>query len=54
MTTITAIREAISKRALYLRTVRELESLPHDLAVEDLGIVPSEARTIAHASVYGA
>ena len=54
MTTLTTIREAIAKRALYNRTVREIEALPLELAVEDLGIFPADARSIAQAAVYGA
>ena len=54
MTTISAIREAIAKRALYNRTVREIEALPIELAIEDLGIYPADAKSIAHAAVYGA
>ncbi len=53
MTTITAIREALAKRALYNQTVREIEALPTELAVEDLGIFPGDAKSIAQAAVYG-
>lgn len=53
MTALESIREAIAKRALYNRTIREIESLPTQLAVEDLGIYPSDAKTIARAAVYG-
>ena len=53
MTAIGSIREAIAKRALYNRTIREIESLPTELAVEDLGIYPADARSIAKAAVYG-
>ena len=53
MTTFSTIRDAIAKRALYRRTIREIEALPADLAIEDLGLVPSEAKSIAHAAVYG-
>jgi len=53
MTAIESIREAIAKRARYNRTIREIEALPTDLAVEDLGIYPADAKTIARAAVYG-
>lgn len=53
MTAFENIRDALAKRALYNRTVRELESLPSDLAIEDLGIYPADARAIAKAAVYG-
>ena len=53
MTAIESIREAIAKRALYNRTIREIESLPTQLAVEDLGIYPADAKTIAKSAVYG-
>lgn len=53
MTGIQSIREAIAKRALYNRTIREIESLPTELAVEDLGIFPTDAKQIARAAVYG-
>jgi len=53
MTAIESIREAIAKRALYNRTIREIEALPTELAVEDLGIYPADAKIIARAAVYG-
>ncbi len=54
MTAFTSLREAIAKRALYHRTVRELENLPTELAIEDLGLNPCDARSIARTAVYGA
>ncbi len=54
MTTFSTIRTAVAKRALYNRTIREIQALPTELAVEDLGIFPSDAKAIAQAAVYGA
>ncbi len=54
MTAFESIRDALAKRALYHRTIREIESLPTDLAIEDLGLNPADAKTIARAAVYGA
>jgi uncharacterized protein YjiS (DUF1127 family) len=54
MTTILAqIRDAARKRALYNATVAELSTLPVELAIEDLGIWPGDARRIARRAVYG-
>ena len=53
MTAFESLREALAKRALYNRTIREIEALPTDLAVEDLGIYPADAKAIAKAAVYG-
>ncbi|SLN16541.1 hypothetical protein [Roseisalinus antarcticus] len=50
---INSIRTAIHKRTAYNRTVRELKSLPTDLAIEDLGIVTYDADRIAYKAVYG-
>ena len=47
-------REALAKRAMYRRTVREIEALPVELAIEDMGINPYQAREIARKAVYGA
>ena len=53
MTLMTSLRDRLAKRAAYNRTRRELANLPADLAVEDLGFHPSEARAIATRAVYG-
>ncbi len=53
-TLIDRIRSAARKRALYNATVAELSALPTGLAVEDLGIYPGDAHTIARRAVYGA
>ena len=53
MTMIDTMRSAVHKRIAYLRTKRELENLPRDLAIEDLGIYPGDADKIASRAVYG-
>ncbi|SMH58330.1 hypothetical protein [Maritimibacter sp. HL-12] len=53
MTAYETIREIIAKRALYHKTVREIEALPVDLAIEDMGINPYKAKEIARRAVYG-
>ena len=53
MTMIHTVRTAVQKRIAYLRTKRELEALPRDLAVEDLGFYPGDAHKIASRAVYG-
>ncbi|MBV0911530.1 hypothetical protein [Anianabacter salinae] len=47
------LRDAARRRAAYNRTVAELRSLPIELAVEDLGIFPGDARNMARSAVYG-
>ncbi len=42
----------ISKRRLYNRTVREISSLPVDVAL-DLGIYKGDAHALAARAVYG-
>lgn len=53
MTMLNTLRSAMNKRTQYLRTRRELQSLPADLALEDLGIYPGDADQIARKAVYG-
>jgi len=53
MTAYATLREMIAKRAEYRRTLREIEALPVELAIEDLGINPYDAKTIARRAVYG-
>lgn len=53
MTTLNTLRNALAKRALYRRTVREIEALPVELAIEDMGLNPYDAKAIARAAVYG-
>lgn len=50
---IEQIRIAARQRAAYNRTVAELSAMPVELAVEDLGIFPGDARQIARRAVYG-
>lgn len=45
-------KAAAEKRAAYIRTVREIESMPLETAL-DLGIFPGDARRIAREAVYG-
>lgn len=53
MTFINALRTRLAKRAAYKRTRYELANLPTELAIEDLGIYPGDARQIAARAVYG-
>jgi uncharacterized protein YjiS (DUF1127 family) len=54
MTQIVAyLRSAAEKRALYNRTVAEIQRLNRDVAIEDLGIYPGDAERIARKAVYG-
>ena len=53
MTLINTLRKTVAQRAAYARTRRELAALPADLAIEDLGIYPGDARDIASRAVYG-
>jgi len=53
MTAYETIREIIAKRALYHKTRREIEALPVELAIEDMGINPYNAKEIARRAVYG-
>lgn len=50
---LTTLRTAARKRAAYNRTIAEISAIPTELAVEDLGIYPGDARKIAYRSVYG-
>ena len=52
MTFVSTLRDRMNKRAAYLRTKRELESLPLDVAL-DLDIHPGDASRIARKAVYG-
>lgn len=53
MTMFTDIRDRLAKRAAYNRTRHELANLPTELAIQDLGIFPSDADKIARRAVYG-
>lgn len=48
----TRLKENARKRATYWRTVREIQSMPQDVA-DDLGIAPLDAHRIARQVVYG-
>lgn len=50
---LNSIRTAARRHAAYRRTARELRNLPTDLATEDLGLYPGDARSIARQAVYG-
>ena len=52
MTLIDTIRQTIAKRAIYVRTKRELQSMPLDVAL-DLNIDRADAARIARNAVYG-
>lgn len=51
-TLLDTIRTAAARRAAYRRTVRELRSMPLDVAL-DLDIYQGDAETIARRAVYG-
>ena len=53
MTVFSAIQTAVAKRALYLQTIREIQRLPADYAIDALGFDPSNAKEIARRAVYG-
>ena len=46
------LKEAVRKRAAYVRTRDEIARMPLDLAL-DLDIYPGDAAKIAHKAVYG-
>ena len=52
MSIYTTLKTAARKRAAYNRTVREIESMPLDVAL-DLGIYRGDAHRIAMEAVYG-
>lgn len=53
MTLINTLRDRLAKRAAYNSTYFEIANLPTEIAVEDLGIFPGDARKIATQAVYG-
>lgn len=53
MSMIETLRSRLAKRAAYNRTRREIANLPTEYAIEDLGLVPSDADKIASKAVYG-
>ncbi len=52
MNVITLFKEAIEKRALYVRTRDEIAHMPLEVAL-DLNIYRGDAERIAHEAVYG-
>jgi adenylate kinase len=52
MTIITQLKDAMAKRALYVKTRDEIAKMPLDVAL-DLDIYPGDAERIAHDAVYG-
>ncbi|MEL6798853.1 MAG: hypothetical protein AAFO80_03160 [Pseudomonadota bacterium] len=53
MTTLLAqMKSAAQKRAAYNNTVREIENMPLDVAL-DLGIFKEDAHELAYQAVYG-
>jgi hypothetical protein len=49
---MSSLRDRLQKRAAYNRTVREIRSMPLDVAL-DLNIYPGDAEMIAERAVYG-
>jgi hypothetical protein len=49
---MSSLRDRLQKRAAYNRTVREIRSMPRDVAL-DLDIYPGDAEIIAQRAVYG-
>ena len=52
MSVLNAMRIAAEKHAKYMRTKRELENMPRDVAL-DLGLFPEDAGKTAYQAVYG-
>ncbi|EPX78495.1 hypothetical protein [Salipiger mucosus] len=53
MTMFSTLKTRIERRARYHRAVRELRSMPLDVAL-DLDLDRADAHRIAHRAVYGA
>jgi uncharacterized protein YjiS (DUF1127 family) len=53
MSAYSKLKTAMSRHANYRRTRRAIEALPTDLAIEDLGLNPYDAKAIARRAVYG-
>jgi hypothetical protein len=49
---MSSLRDRLQKRAAYNRTVREIRSMPLDVAL-DLNIYPGDAEIIAERAIYG-
>jgi hypothetical protein len=52
MNIISQFKDAVAKRALYVKTRDEIAQMPLDVAL-DLDIYPGDAERIAYAAVYG-
>lgn len=52
MTILNTVRSAYAKRVAYLRTKRELENMPLDVAL-DLGMFREDAGVVASKAIYG-
>ncbi len=52
MNVIAQFKSAANRRAAYLRTVHELQTMPLDVAL-DLDLFREDARLIARRAVYG-
>lgn len=53
MTAYTKLKSVLTQHANYRRTRRAIEALPTELAIEDLGLNPYDAKSIARRAVYG-
>jgi hypothetical protein len=52
MTMIAQLKDAMAKRAMYVKTRDEIAQMPLDVAL-DLDIYPGDAERIAYQAVYG-
>lgn len=52
MSVFAALRTAVARRTAYRRTLRAIEALPPEVAL-DLGILREDAARIAARAVYG-
>lgn len=52
MNLFSSIREALQKRAAYIRTRNEIRDMPLEIAL-DLNIYPGDADALAREAIYG-
>ncbi len=52
MSFVIALKDALDRRAAYVRTRDEIAAMPRDVAL-DLDIFPEDAEEIAYRAVYG-
>ncbi|MBE0413322.1 hypothetical protein [Yoonia sp.] len=52
MTVLNTVRNAVQKRAAYIRLKRDIQTMPLDTAI-DLGLFREDAAKIAGKAVYG-